>query len=834
MPGIDEARVRVRSREAGNPPDTIDLRAGHASSVGSVPTDARVRASGKHLLAGDAGFVVRGVTYGSFVRRADGYAFPPPAQVDADFRQIAGFGLNTVRLYSVPPVDVRRAATEAGLRLIVGVHYRDWRYEPDPGRATNRVVLDAGRRALDEAFESGGGNPTVLAYSVGNEVPADIVRVHGPSAVADVLGVLLEHARQGDPAALRTYTNFPSTEYLDVPGQTLATFNVFLEDRPAFRRYLRRLQVVTGSLPLVITELGLAAELRGIDAQAGSLAWQLDEVDEVGCAGATIFSFTDEWGVADKDVEGWGFGITTVDRAPKPAAATVGAWARRPSPAPRGGWPPLSVVVCAYNEERTIGACLASLAACDYPGLEVIVCDDGSTDGTLDIARRFPFAVLALPHAGLSAARNAGVAAASGELVAFLDADAACHRNWPFHLVRCFDVEHVVAAGGPNLPVEGAPLVERAVAASPGAPCEVLVGDDRAEHVPGCNMAFRRSALLDVGGFDVVYTAAGDDVDVCWKLLDGGGEIAFSPATQVHHRRRGTVAGYLRQERGYGRAERLLMAAHLHRFTPTGHIRWRGSIYGGPRLLPPLLRPVVYHGYQGQAPFQTVANRPADLALARLGAALPLALLVALGGSVGSVVASAWLLLFPAAVALMVAGYASTVAATLVVHGDEPAPRRFRALVAALHLVQPLARSWGRFTGPRRPPVEPVRRPWWGHRGAWLEDLERQFRRRSLRVRSGGPHDGWDLEVRRRTHAIRVTTAVAWNWEPQSSLRTVPTRSAAMLVGAPVPAALFFGGARPVIAAVVAIGPVMLAAVAAVCTRRLVRHVVRSTTGTLC
>ena len=120
-----------------------------------------------------------------------------------------------------------------------------------------------------------------------------------------------------------------------------------------------------------------------------------------------------------------------------------------------------------------------------YPDLQVLVCDDGSTDRTLEIARRSPFEVLALPHGGLSAARNAGLAAARGEIVAYLDADAACHPEWPFHLALAFEDPRVVVAGGPNLPWPDAGLVERAVALSPGNPVEVLVGDDRAEHVPG-------------------------------------------------------------------------------------------------------------------------------------------------------------------------------------------------------------------------------------------------------------------------------------------------------------------------------------------------------------
>src|SRR5207302_3034104 len=169
-------------------------------------------------------------------------------------------------------------------------------------------------------------------------------------------------------------------------------------------------------------------------------------------------------------VGGWGFGITDSARRPKPALDVVSAWARSSLRSRRSRWPKVTVVVCAYNEERTIDACLRSLADCDYPDLEVRVCDDGSSDRTRELARQFPFPVLALPHRGLSVARNAGLAAAGGEIVAYLDADARCHPEWPYHLALSLADPNVVATGGPNLPVPGAGLGARAGAASQGGP----------------------------------------------------------------------------------------------------------------------------------------------------------------------------------------------------------------------------------------------------------------------------------------------------------------------------------------------------------------------------
>ena len=119
-----------------------------------------------------------------------------------------------------------------------------------------------------------------------------------------------------------------------------------------------------------------------------------------------------------------------------------------------------------------------------------------------------------------------------------------------------------------------------AVAVSPGGPTHVLISDEVAEHIAGCNMAFRRDALLALGGFDPQYRAAGDDVDICWRFQDAGHTIGFSPAAIVWHFRRNTVKAYINQQRGYGKAEALVYAKHPFRFNLFGQAKWLGRIYG--------------------------------------------------------------------------------------------------------------------------------------------------------------------------------------------------------------------------------------------------------------
>ena len=96
------------------------------------------------------------------------------------------------------------------------------------------------------------------------------------------------------------------------------------------------------------------------------------------------------------------------------------------------------------------------------------------------------------------------------------------------------------------------------MAAAPGLPCEVRAGDDRLAQLCGCNMAITKAALHEVGGFDPMFTAAGDDVDLSWRLAESNETLAYAPGAIVIHDRRATLSAYLRQQRGYGGGEGLL------------------------------------------------------------------------------------------------------------------------------------------------------------------------------------------------------------------------------------------------------------------------------------
>jgi GT2 family glycosyltransferase len=148
------------------------------------------------------------------------------------------------------------------------------------------------------------------------------------------------------------------------------------------------------------------------------------------------------------------------------------------------------------------------------------------------------FRIIHKENGGLSSARNVGMRAAAGEIVAYIDDDAYPGPYWLFYIAHHMMTTGHAAAGGPNLPPWGDGMIGEVVAHSPGGPNHVLYSDTIAEHIPGCNMAFRRDALLAINGFDERFRIAGDDVDLCWRIQRNGGVIGFhAGATVFHHRR---------------------------------------------------------------------------------------------------------------------------------------------------------------------------------------------------------------------------------------------------------------------------------------------------------
>jgi LmbE family N-acetylglucosaminyl deacetylase len=470
----------------------------------------RPKVDGKFLVVGSEKFFVKGITYGSFPPNAMGDQFPEADGVARDFALMRKAGINTILTYTVPPITLLDQAEEFGLRAIIVVPWMEYICFLEEKGVRKRVI-----REVRDGVASCRRHPAVLMYCVGKEIPPDIVRWQGPKRVQAFLEDLYHAAKDEDPESLITYTNFPTTEYLELPFVDVTTFNVYLHKRSELCPYLYRLHHLSGETPLVLTELGMCSFRHGRAEQAGFLDWQIEEAFDHGLAGAVVFGWTDPFYQDDTLVEDWGFGLVDADRRPKPSYELVQRRFSTSVPfSPERRWPKVSVVVAAYNAARTLKDCLSSLENLRYPDYEVIVVNDGSRDATETIARQFPFHCISTPNQGISAARNVGMQAATGEIVAYLDSDARADPDWLHYLAVTFMESDVAGVGGPNFVPPEDNWVAQCIYRSPGRPTQVMLNDQCAEHIPGCNMSFRKSALEDIGGFDPIFRVAADDVDI--------------------------------------------------------------------------------------------------------------------------------------------------------------------------------------------------------------------------------------------------------------------------------------------------------------------------------
>lgn len=736
------------------------------------PISNRVRRDGKFFRLGQDKFHVKGVTYGPFEPNEQGLPFPSPAQARQDMVLMLELGANTFRVYHRPPRWLLDLALEMGLRVLIDVPWpKHLVFIDDEG------LKQQGRDAVRSAARECGNHPAVFAISVVNEIPADIVRYSGPGRIADFIDELVGIAREEAPDCLVTFANYPTTEYLQPRDIDFVCFNVYLHDETVFRNYLARLQNISADKPLMLGEYGIdTLREHNEQSQAEILARHVRAVFEEGCAGTFIFSFTDDWFTGGYRIEDWAFGLTRRDRSKKPAFDAIRQLFARAPQTSEIKLPKVSVIICSYNGASTVEACLKSMERLRYPDYEVIFVDDGSTDATPDILQRFPWVrYIRQQNMGLSYARNVGLAAAEGEIVAYTDSDCEADEDWLYHLVLALTRGSHVGVGGPNLIPDEGSWVADCVGLSPGGPTHVMIDDRTAEHVPGCNMAFYTWAAREINGFDPQFRKAGDDVDFIWRLQHRGYTIGFAPAAQVWHYRRNTVTAYLKQQRGYGEAEALLKYKHPDHFNTLGAGLWRGRIYGGDAVGVRLGSDVVYHGVFGTGLFQTIYRQPASLIAS---------MLMSLEWHLLSLFMLLLGMAFPSL--LYVAGLmvATPLALSLLAAFQVPMPRHrhrlSRLLIAYLHYRQPITRGMARYMvrlrqkvlkpqarGYRRSqlPFDPKQldtlRYWqpYFERSVLLESIKQETQIAGLRLRIDSGWQPWDMEIYGSRYVkVRLTT----------------------------------------------------------------------------
>jgi O-antigen biosynthesis protein len=237
--------------------------------------------------------------------------------------------------------------------------------------------------------------------------------------------------------------------------------------------------------------------------------------------------------------------------------------------------PFISVVICTRDRPDELGNCLYGLARQEYPRFEVVIVDNAPTSDTVRTVvdahqGGAPLRYVPEPRGGLSWARNAGIAAAIGDIIAFLDDDEEPDSHWLAALASGFargdDIGCVSGIVVPaRLDTEAQELFEKIGGHRNGRGFSPVIFSRHDAQSPlyplppfgvGANMAFRRKALASIGGFDVALGAgtpaqAGEDTLALTLVLLAGYRIAYEPAALMRHHHRRDLDSLGRQLRGY-------------------------------------------------------------------------------------------------------------------------------------------------------------------------------------------------------------------------------------------------------------------------------------------
>ena len=258
--------------------------------------------------------------------------------------------------------------------------------------------------------------------------------------------------------------------------------------------------------------------------------------------------------------------------------------------------PLVSVVVCAYNEEKLLHTCLRSLVSQTYPKerFEILVIDDESEDRTFAIAESFigglavsapRVRVIRIRHGGLSIARNSGIQLSEAEIIGFIDGDAVADPSWLVELAKPFLDGADYVGGRINLLNIDSPVAiflqrtRHRQFFGPGIFNDQFIG---------CNMAFRKKVFDAVGGFDENFVARGDESSLREKIR-AQFRYAAAPDAVVLHERPNTILGQVRVE-----WKSATLSSLVAKSTGT-KLNWKSLYIATERFLMFLFAPLLFH-----------------------------------------------------------------------------------------------------------------------------------------------------------------------------------------------------------------------------------------------
>lgn len=215
--------------------------------------------------------------------------------------------------------------------------------------------------------------------------------------------------------------------------------------------------------------------------------------------------------------------------------------------------PSVSVIIPAFNAEKYIRQAVTAACGQSYPGIEVIVVDDGSTDSTVEILKNMNGVIIRQQNnSGPAAARNLGAACAQGEVLFFTDSDCLARRDWIATAMKGFSSEEIAVVAGSYGIANPQNLLARCVHA------EILYRHERLmpdypKSFGSYNFGIRKQVFEQIGGFDTGYRqASGEDNDLSYKVLRSGLIIYFARDAKVDHFHPERLLPYLKSQFRHG------------------------------------------------------------------------------------------------------------------------------------------------------------------------------------------------------------------------------------------------------------------------------------------
>lgn len=241
---------------------------------------------------------------------------------------------------------------------------------------------------------------------------------------------------------------------------------------------------------------------------------------------------------------------------------------------------PISVVVVCFNEVGNIRSCIESILKQSIDRFELILVDNNSNDGTLEIIKEYKFLdsrikIVINPVRGIAISRNIGIKEASFPFIAFVDADCEVPTDWLEVLLNGFikyenDVPNLVAVGGSNIPpsnnsqfYDALSLFLNSFLGSRGSVQGMVFDSDvEVDHLPCVNVMYKKEIVSKIGGFDERFLFIGEDQDITYRMLEKGYKFYYLRKSYVIHKLRDNLGKWIINMFVYGKGRMWLIRKH--------------------------------------------------------------------------------------------------------------------------------------------------------------------------------------------------------------------------------------------------------------------------------